>query len=76
MGPTRTYLGAFLTLGSVVLAFFMIVGLALGHCATPECELVDEYRPWWMLGIIVGTIAANVAMWFLLGRADKTDANE
>ncbi len=74
MGPTKTYLGAFLTLGSVVLAFFFVVGLGVGHCATPECAwLKDNHRPWWALGIIVGTVAANVAMWIALSRGDKTD---
>ena len=73
MGPFKTYLGAFLTLGSVVVAFFFIVGLAVGHCATPECAATDQHRPLWLLGIVVGTIAANVLMWFLLSRGDKTD---
>ncbi|MEZ5971507.1 MAG: hypothetical protein R3C31_06890 [Hyphomonadaceae bacterium] len=73
MGPTKTYLGAFLTLGSVVLAFFFIVGLALGDCVTAECKLTDTHRPLWALGVIVGTVAANIAMWFLLSRGDRTD---
>lgn len=71
MGPAKTYLGFFLTLCSVVLAFFFIVGLGLGDCATPECELQDNHRPLWVLGVVVGTVAANVAMWFLLSRGDK-----
>jgi hypothetical protein len=74
MGPTKTYLGAFLTLGSVVLAFFTIVGLALGDCAAPECEFVADHRRLWAFGILVGTILANVLMWFLLSRGDKSDS--
>lgn len=72
MGAARTYLGAFLTLGSVVLAFFFIVGLALGDCATADCQVNDHNRPMWALGVIVGTLVANVVMWFLLSRGDKT----
>jgi len=73
MGPTKTYLGAFLTLGSVVFAFFAIVGLAVGDCATTECASNDRHRPLWALAIIAGTVVANVAMWFLLRRGDKTN---
>ncbi|ANP45893.1 hypothetical protein ATE48_08145 [Candidatus Viadribacter manganicus] len=73
MGPSKTYMGAFLTLGSVVFAFFAIVGLGVGDCATPECALNDRHRPLWALAIIVGTLVVNVAMWFLLSRGGKTD---
>ncbi|MBX9745376.1 MAG: hypothetical protein K2X34_00645 [Hyphomonadaceae bacterium] len=74
MGPTKTYLGAFLTLGSFVLAFFFVVGLGVGDCATPECAwLKDSHRPWWALGVIIVTLAANVVMWIVLSRGDKID---
>lgn len=75
MGPTKTYLGAFLTLGSVAFAFFAIVGLAVGYCATPECAALNpSHRPLWALAIVFGTIIANAAMWFLLMRDDESDS--
>jgi hypothetical protein len=35
--------------------------------------LTDAHRPLWALGVIVGTVAANIAMWFLLRRGERTD---
>lgn len=74
MGPTKTYLGAFLTLGSLAFAFFAVVGLAVGDCATSDCADLDpSHRPLLALAIVVGTIIANVAMWLLLLRHDRSD---
>ena len=63
--------GCVLTVISILLALATLLGLALGDCATEECRLDDNNRPLWALGVVVGTVLANIAMWFVIIRGNK-----
>lgn len=63
--------GCLLTVASMLVAFATLLGLALGHCAVAECQSEEINRPLWALGIVIGTVAANIAMWFVIARAGK-----
>ncbi|MFZ2032098.1 MAG: hypothetical protein WAU68_17435 [Vitreimonas sp.] len=73
MSADKMYLGLFVTLVSVVVAFFALAGLALGDCVTAECHLGDRDRPMWAAVIVTCTVLANGAMWFLLIRSAMKD---